>query len=190
MSPPNSRPEAGTYSLSLLAAVFFFACCGGSTADQQGSDGGPSGKAGDGGNGDAAECPATIPSGSCGNDSAVCTYVDAQGCPLQLICFSQFPGQAGEWTSTIPEPGGSCATTGQVCGYAEVIGDNLPRYADLECNASGKWEVKNPCPAARPAEGAPCTSPNTRCPYGAGTCTVSCSPEGQWQSQGCGDAGG
>jgi hypothetical protein len=134
----------------------------------------------------AAGCPANLPSGECGTNMSTCHYIDAAGCPQRFICFSQFSGlQPGNWTSTIPEAGGPCTTTGQVCGYTEVIGDNLPMHTDLECTASGTWQVKSPCPSMRPAEGDPCTNWNTSCSYG-GDCQAICvGPTGGWHIQGC-----
>ena len=175
-----------------------FICCGGSTASEHGGDGAPSGSAGAGGTGGAggnvsdggAGCPARIPSGPCGNNPSTCNYVDDQGCPQSYICFSQFPQQPGNWTTVTPNPGGSCTTTGQVCGYTEAVGDNLPMHTDLECTASGQWQVKDPCPPTRPAQGAPCTNFNTACPYGVGCTAVCVGPGGSWLLEGCPDAGG
>ena len=109
----------------------------------------------------------------------ICKYVDAEGCPQRISCFSQFAGQLGHWTPVFPEPGGTCTTTGQVCDYVEQIGDNLPMVAHLECDASGQWQFKNPCPPTLPAEGAPCANSNTTCPYAefGAACAFLCSAQ-------------
>jgi hypothetical protein len=71
----------------------------------------------------------------------------------------------GWWLNLIPDPGGACATPGQICEYRRG-GDGVPQYGALECGRSGQWEKHDLCPPSSPAEGSSCTHAFLHCNYG------------------------
>jgi hypothetical protein len=106
---------------------------------------------------DASACPTEPPQGSCTTtqQSLVCEYVTADGCPLSLGCGYVESASPIWYTSSIPLLSGTCPKVGAICTYSFLYFQQT-RYDEYQCSAGMTWQ-QHLCPAIAPNTGDPCS---------------------------------